>query len=201
MQAIVKKANTNLMAETQKTMSATEMEAEWIEIQAAQRNPARFRPLYERYYEPIFRFVHRRTNDMELAADLCSQSFLKAMQRLESYQYRGVPFSAWLYRIASNEVAQHFRSLKTSRSVSLEDVQLSEMAEEMELEDNYWQIDGMLKVLDQLKPNDLLLIELRFFEQRPFKEISEILNITESNAKVKTYRILDRLKKKMLREK
>lgn len=197
MQAIVKKANTNLMADTPKTMSATELEAEWLEIQAAQSNPAKFRPLYERYYEPIFRFIQRRTTDTELTADLCSQVFLKTMQRLNTYQFRGVPFSAWLYRIASNEIAQHYRSQKKNRSVSLEEVQLGDMANEMEVEDNYWQIEGMLKALDQLKPNDLMLIELRFFEQRPFKEISEILNITESNAKVKTYRILERMKKKL----
>ena len=50
---------------------------------------------------------------------------------------------------------------------------------------------------DTLKPDELTLIELRFFEQRPFKEIAEILDITESNAKVKTYRILERLRKWM----
>ncbi len=188
------------MAETNKTMSASEMNAEWLEIQAAQRNPARFRPLYERYYEPIFRFLYRRTTDEELSADLCSQVFLKVMQRLNTYEYRGVPFSSWLFRIASNEIAQHFRSQKKNRSVSLDDIQLGEMAEEMEFEDNYWQVEDMLKVLDELKPDQLALIELRFFEQRAFKEIAEILNITESNAKVKTYRILERLKKKLLQK-
>ena len=55
----------------------------------------------------------------------------------------------------------------------------------------------LIQLLDDLKETDLQLIELRFFEQRPFKEIAEILDITESNAKVKTYRILERLKKKL----
>lgn len=192
-----KSVNKRFMSEPQKTVSVAAMEAEWEEIQAAQQNPARFRPLYERYYEPIFRFVFRRTADSDLAADLCSQVFLKALQRLGSYQFRGVPFSAWLFRIASNEVAQHFRQNSQKRTVSVEENTLSDVAEEMELEDEIWQVEELVHALDTLKPTDLSLIELRFFEQRPFKEIAEILDITESNAKVKTYRILERLRKWM----
>lgn len=171
---------------------------EWREIQAAQQDPAMFRPLYDRYYEPIFRFIYQRTTDEALTADLCSQVFLKAMQRLGGYEFKGVPFSAWLYRIASNETAQHFRYNKRRRIVSMEEGNLQEMMEEMDElfdEDQKWRLLG---VLDELKEKDLELIEMRFFEQRPFKEIAEIAGITESNAKVRTYRILERLKKKML---
>lgn len=196
-----KTVNTRFMAEPQKTVSIADMEAEWLEIQAAQRQPARFRPLYERYYESVFRFIFRRTTDSELAADICSQVFLKAMQRLGSYQFRGVPFSAWLFRIASNEVAQHFRIQKKRRVVSVEDYHLGEMAEEIEVDDDVWTIEDLVQGLDTLKDSDLTLIELRFFEQRPFKEIASILNITESNAKVKTYRILERMKKQLLQSK
>ncbi|MEL7426800.1 MAG: sigma-70 family RNA polymerase sigma factor [Bacteroidota bacterium] len=185
------------MSEPQKTVSAAAMEAEWQEIQAAQQNPARFRPLYERYYEPIFRFVFRRTADSDLSADLCSQVFLKALQRLESYQFRGVPFSAWLFRIASNEVAQHYRQNSQKRTVSVEENTLGDVAEEMDVDGEIWQVEDLVNVLDTLKPAELELIELRFFEQRPFKVIAEILGITESNAKVKTYRILERLKKRL----
>lgn len=185
------------MSEPQKTVSVAAMEAEWQEIQAAQQNPARFRPLYERYYESIFRFIFRRTADGDLAADICSQVFLKALQRLGGYQFRGVPFSAWLFRIASNEVAQHFRQNSQKRTVSVEENTLSEVAEEMEIEGELWEVEDLVQALDTLKPDELTLIELRFFEQRPFKGVAEIMGITESNAKVKTYRILERLKKRM----
>ena len=198
LQAHVKTVNNRFMMEPQKTVSAAAMEAEWLEIQAAQQNPARFRPLYERYYESIFRFVFRRTADDDLAADICSQVFLKAMQRLGTYQFRGVPFSAWLFRIASNEVAQHFRNVPNQRTVSVDDASLGEIAEEMELDDDTGiQIQEMMVAIQDLRAEEVTLIELRFFEQRPFKEIAEILDITESNAKVKTYRILERLKRIM----
>ncbi len=185
------------MSVSDKTVSADDMQEEWLEIQAAQQNPARFRPLYDRYYEPIFRFIFRRTADESLSADICSQVFLKAMQRLERYQFKGVPFSAWLYRIASNEVAQHFRQTKKNRVVSIEDTNVTEMMDEVDESNVELYRDQLIQVLDDLKETDLRLIEMRYFEQRPFKEIAEILEITESNAKVKTYRILERLNKKL----
>lgn len=156
-----------------------------------------FRPLYARYYEMVFRFIYRRTASEELTADICSQVFLKAMQRLGDYSFKGVPFSAWLFRIASNEVAQHFRQQQKNRVLSIEETQIGDMADEIDEDDNEALRAALLLALDDLKEGDMELIEMRFFEQRSFKEIADITGMTESNAKVKTYRILERLKKKL----
>ncbi|MEM9888938.1 MAG: sigma-70 family RNA polymerase sigma factor [Bacteroidota bacterium] len=179
------------------SISQDTINAEWSEIKAAQSSPAYFRPLYDRYYESIFRFILRRTADEALSADLCSQVFLKALENLHRYQFKGVPFSAWLFRIASNEVAQHFRNAQKSRVVSVEEHTIKEVEEE--IEESTWELDrqSLLNALETLKEADMQLIELRFFEQRPFKEVAEILGITENNAKVRTYRILQRMKKKL----
>ena len=185
------------MENSKKTVSQEAMQEEWLEIQAAQKNPAKFRPLYNRYYNPIFRFIYRRTASEDLSADICSQVFLKAMQKIGNYQFKGVPFSAWLFRIASNEIAQYFRNNQKNRVISMNEIDLSDMVDEMEGRPSSLAIQNMINALDDLKETDLLLIEMRFFENRPFKEIAEILEITESNAKVKTYRILERLKKKI----
>ncbi len=181
-----------------KTVSSWEIEQEWLEIQAAQGDPAMFRPIYNRYFEQVFRFIHRRTADEDLSADLCSQVFLKAMQRLSEYTFRGVPFSAWLFRIASNEVAQFFRQNKAGRVVSIEEVHIGEVMEEIDEEHNEALRNKLLLVLNDLNELDLQLIEMRFFEQMPFKEIADITGMTENNAKVKVYRILERLKKKLI---
>jgi len=180
-----------------KSISQDTINQEWSEIQAAQENPRRFRPLYDRYYESVFRFVLRRTADEALTADLSSQIFLKAMEILHKYQHRGVPFSAWLFRIASNEVAQHFRNVQKSRVVSVEENTLGDVVEEIEEDDFQLDREQLIEALENLKPDDMQLIEMRFFEQRPFKEVAEFLGITENNAKVKTYRILQRMKKKL----
>jgi RNA polymerase sigma-70 factor (ECF subfamily) len=190
-------ANTTGMDAQRKTVSAERMQEEWLEIQAAQGDPAMFRPLYARYYEMVFRFIYRRTASEELTADICSQVFLKAMQRLGDYSFKGVPFSAWLFRIASNEVAQHFRQQQKNRVLSIEETQIGDMADEIDEDDNEALRAALLLALDDLKEGDMELIEMRFFEQRSFKEIADITGMTESNAKVKTYRILERLKKKL----
>ncbi len=183
-----------------RTVSDAEMNEEWKEIQAAKHDPASFRPLYNRYFQSIFRFIHRRTDDVDLTADICSTVFLKAMQRLDGYSFQGVPFSAWLFRIASNEVAQHFRANSKNRTVSIETKSLGHIAEELDGTDNELLRKTLISSLDQLKTKDLEIIELRFFEKRPFKEIAEILEITESNAKVRTYRVLERLKKIIIKK-
>ncbi len=180
-----------------KTVSEDAVLGEWAEVQAAQRDPALFRPLYDRYFEPIYRFIFRRTGDEELAADLCSQVFLKAMQKLDGYNYRGVPFSSWLFKIASNEISQHYRQTQKTRIVSVEDTDLTSVMDEVEEDDSELHKLNLVKVLDTLDQKEMQLIEMRFFEQRPFKEIADVLGMTESNAKVKTYRILERLKTKL----
>ena len=185
------------MNTSHRTVSTEAMESEWEEIKAAQANPAAFRPLYTRYYESIFRYIYKRTTDESLSADICSQVFMKAMKKIGGYSYQGVPFSAWLFRIASNEVAQHYRSTKKHRVVSVEDANLSNMMEEIQEGTPNEHRKYLLGALEDLKQKDLEVIEMRFFEQRPFKEIADIMGITESNAKMKTYRILDRMKKKI----
>lgn len=186
------------MATSKHTLSQQAIEEEWELVQAAQKNPARFGVLYDRYYEQIFRFIYKRTAEEELTADLCSQVFFKAMQNLKKYKFKGVPFSAWLYRIASNEVNQFFRSNQKKRVVSLEDKHIHHLKDEFGIEDKKMletHLALLQDVIQLLKPAEVEILELRFFEQRPFKEIGDILDITENNAKVKVYRLLQKMKK------
>ncbi len=192
--------NEGLMNSYRRTVSNDDIQDEWSSIQAAQSNPAAFKPLYDRYFVAIFQFIYNRTQDEAQSDDLCSQVFLKAMQRLGDYTFRGVPFSAWLYRIASNEVAQWYRQSKKLRVVSVEDSNLASMFEEIMDDDLEKFRPYLIPALDELKEADMEIVEMRFFEQRPFKEIAEVLNITESNAKVRTYRVLERLKKIILNQ-
>jgi len=184
------------MASSKYTVTQKAIEEEWLEIQAAQKDPAKFRVLYNRYYEPIFRYVLKRTANEALTADLTSQVFLKAMKKIKKYQYRGVPFSAWLFRVASNEIAQHFRKLNKNRVVTLDERLAKDLEDEIEdkeaLEIN---LEILKEVINELRPKEVHILELRFFEKRPFKEVADILDITENNAKVRIYRLLKKMKK------
>ena len=168
-------------------------ELSWI--QKAKDDPRFFAPLYEKYHEAIFRYVYQRMDDQELARDVTSQVFMKAMKNLSKYEYRGVPFGSWLFRIAKSELYQAFRDKKAERTVNVETVILYEMMEEMEENHSERNTRVLFKSLAGLKEESLQIIEMRFFEKRSFKEIGEILEITENNAKVKCFRILNRMKK------
>ena len=71
-----------------------------------------FEPLYNKYFESIFRFIYRKIGDEAIVADVTSKVFFNAMKALPKYENRNVPFGAWLYRIASNESNKHFQTTK-----------------------------------------------------------------------------------------
>jgi RNA polymerase sigma-70 factor, ECF subfamily len=165
-------------------------------IREAKKNPQAFRSIYEQYYKAIFLFVYHRVGEKEQTADITSQVFLKALVNLEKYNFRGLPFSSWLYRIASNECNDFFRKTKRTRMVVLEEFHAETMYDEMFGDDLREELRNKLPaILGRLKQNELQIVELRFLEGRPFKEVADILNITETYAKVRTYRILDKMKK------
>ncbi len=175
--------------------SAIQLENELIE--KAKVNPESFEPIYKKYHAPILQFVYQRLDDKEVAIDITQQVFLKALQSLKKYEFRGYPFSSWLYRIAINELNQLFRKEKKMRTINLNDNIRGQLAEETEDEELALNKEKLGRVLKQLSAEEFRLVEMRFFENRPFREIGEILDLTENNAKVKTYRIVKKLKQLM----
>ena len=168
-------------------------EQAWVE--AAQRDSERFDKLYDRYFEGIFNFIYRRTDDEVVAADITSQTFLAALQNLKKDSFRGLPFSAWLYKIAANQVNKYYRASKKNMVFSLEESLIGRLISETEEDANEEKISLLVDYLKQLSTEDVMVLELRFFEGKGFKEIAYILEITESGAKMRTYRALERLKK------
>jgi len=109
-----------------------------------------------------------------------------------------VPVSAWFYKIASNEVNKHYRKIKSQKTYSLEEVRLREL---FSREEDYSEetLNKLLRLMKELPSDMLEVLQLRFFEEKDFKEIAFILDITESGAKMRTYRALDRLRKEFQR--
>jgi RNA polymerase sigma-70 factor, ECF subfamily len=165
-------------------------------IECAKQDPKAFGVLYERYYHEIFVFINKKTDDMTISGDITSQVFYKALGNIKKYTYKGVPFSAWLYRIASNETNLHFRKNKTQRAISIESEGVEKMITLFEPSEER-DIQPVIQAIAKLKPNEVELIELRFFEKLSFRDIGYILNTTENNAKVKTFRIIKRIRKIM----
>jgi RNA polymerase sigma-70 factor, ECF subfamily len=180
-----------------KEVHSTLSEAEIIDL--ARSDKKYFGMLYERYFDQIFRFVYMRLGGQEdLAGDLTQQTFIKAMTHMNRYEDRGFSFGSWLYRIAQNEVSMHFRKSKKNQEVPVDEGRIKDLADEvdcsgqMSIEDQ----EKLIEFINELEQEQQDLIELRFFQQFSFKEIADIYNITEANAKMRTYRILERIAKK-----
>jgi RNA polymerase sigma-70 factor (ECF subfamily) len=177
--------------------TSSQLNEELVIIEAAKLNPERFGPLYDKYYKQIFNYVYQRMDCKDTAFDLTGQVFLKALTNLQNYQFKGVPFASWLYRIAHNELMQLFRNLKDKRAINADIGDLRFICEENEEPFFEEYIPAIKKLISELNEDDLQMVELRYFEKRPFKEIAELLNITEVNAKVKMHRVIEKLKKEI----
>ena len=175
------------------TQELLRQEQLWVD--EAKSDPTKFAPLYRKYYSPILRYILQRSDDSEMAQDVVSQVFVKALKNLNQYEYRGVPFGSWLYRIAKSELYQQFREKQSAKTVRMDNIQIPTF-DELFSDQAEGEIHRarLLTAMQKLKSEQLKLIEMRFFEQMSFKEIGEELGLTENNAKVKTFRAVEKLR-------
>jgi RNA polymerase sigma-70 factor (ECF subfamily) len=184
---------------------ATESEALQHErrlIERAQRNPDEFQHLFNKYFDQIFNYALRRTGDAQLADDVAATTFFKAFDQIKKFKWRGISFSAWLYRIATNEISQLYRKSKrmlplTSTAVTSivddrsSDTALLEAEELVATNDTFKQI---LRALMKLNMKYQTALTLRYFEEKPIKEIAAILDISENTVKTHIRRGLMQLR-------
>ena len=174
-------------------VNPVQQQAEIQEIEEAKRDLRKFEPLYKRYYEQILLFVYKRVEDIEDCRELTAIVFANAISNIKSYKHQGYPFSSWLYRITINEINRYYNKRSKTRVISISEKSLANIAEDSGDKAKEMQV-VLKKALMFLEPEELNLIELRYFEDRSFSEIGEILEISEGNAKIKTYRVIDKLK-------
>jgi RNA polymerase sigma-70 factor (ECF subfamily) len=185
---------TYMKMETRYHATRTDIAAEEAEIDAAKRNPRAFAPLYERYYARILGFVYQRTDRKDDAYDITQQVFIAALENIGKYKSTGVPYSALLFRIAINELNRFYRRSKVRQAVSIDDEQVADILTEMG-EENSAETDArLMKAVQQLQADEMSLLQMRFFDKIPFKDLCAILEITETAAKARVYRLLDKLK-------
>lgn len=174
--------------------TGAQINSEYKIVEATKKDRSQFKFIYNKYYEIVFRFLYQRIGDDSVTTEVTSEVFYKVLNNIDRYEFRGLPFSSWLLRIAHNETIKYYRKINKSRLVRLETKHLFNLTSEEKEQHKEDLIPLLLQVLKELKIGDLQLIEMRFFENRPFKEIAEILDKKESAVKMKVYRILEKLK-------
>ena len=151
-----------------------------------------FGVLYERYVKRIYNYVYYRTGNHHDAEDLTTRVFMRAMRHIGNYQDRGVPVSAWLYRIAHNLVANWHRDNSRRQEVPLDDVynlKLERQHPEAVVVQSEEQ-DALLKIIRQLPEDRQQLLILKFVEHLSNAEIGQIMSRTEGAVKSLYHRTL-----------
>ena len=160
---------------------------------AAQSDPAKFDALYELHFERVYGFVAGRTHDRATAEDVTSEVFYKALANLKRYEWRGVPFAAWLLRIAANAIVDRVQRATRERPLQ-EDPPESGANPELRTIEHRAQLFRLVK---QLPETQRRVIGERFVEQRSIREIAERLGKSEGAIKQLQLRALERLRAQM----
>lgn len=175
-------------------------------VEQARKDPDKFGVLFDKYYQQIFDYTIRRVGDVAVAQDLSSTVFYKAYRKLWQFKWRGLPFVAWLYRIASNEVKSYYRK-SSAHMISLDDLKEDVGFEvvgkenlehellkaELELEKHF----DFLRVMREIEKLDTKyqeVIHLKFFEQMKIKEMSQVLGKKPGTIKSLVSRGLSKLR-------
>lgn len=169
-------------------------------IAKAKHDLSAFDYLYDKYFLQIYKFVMLRVRDRDIANEVVSDVFYKAMSKLHLFKWRSIPFSSWLYRIAINEISNYYRREKKKHRI-VNDLILE--AEEPEIEvgfDESLSYEYIHKYIGKLSQRDQDVIVLRYMEKKSFEEIAQIFGKKEGYIRVILHRALKKLEQILPRE-
>ncbi|HEV3232535.1 MAG TPA: sigma-70 family RNA polymerase sigma factor [Candidatus Dormibacteraeota bacterium] len=173
-----------------------ELEEERLLVEAAQRDHAAFHRLYDRYFDQIYSYVYYHCGSREQAEDVTAATFQRALEDLPNFSWRGVPYSAWLYRVASNLLARDRR-----RPAWLELKEEAPLASAEPEPDELWLVkeqDGELhEAIRKLPPDQRQAILLRFFAGMRNREVGKVMNRSEGAIKLLVFRGVSNLRREM----
>jgi RNA polymerase sigma-70 factor (ECF subfamily) len=167
-------------------------------IEAAQADPSKFDALYELNFERVYFFIVSRVHDRATAEDLTSEVFHKALANLPTYEWRGTPFAAWLFRIASNAIADQYK--RANREQQADDETFDPPAsanispKEMEFVERH---AFFFRLVEKLPEIQRRVVCERFIEERSIKEIAQRLSKTEGAIKQLQFRALQTLREQV----
>jgi RNA polymerase sigma-70 factor (ECF subfamily) len=164
------------------------MEQERLLIEAAQKDPSRFAELYETNFERVYAFIVRRVGDRHEAEDLTAEVFHHALANLTRFEWRGVPFAVWLFRIAANAIADRRRKQRPT----------VDAAEADDLDQSNWQeIERratLFQLVERLPEDQRSVVVKRFVEQKTIRDIAMEFGRSEGAIKQLQFRALETLR-------
>jgi RNA polymerase sigma-70 factor, ECF subfamily len=176
----------------ERVLKARENEAdERLLIEAARKDPSRFAEVYEHYFERVYAYVARRVGNRQEAEDITSEVFHQALANIGKFEWRGVPFAAWLLRIAANATADKWR-----RNAREQGNPGKEESAEYDFESSN---EGarLFRLVKELPVEQRMVIEMRFAEEKSIREIAQAIGKTEGAVKQLQFRGIQNLRLRM----
>jgi RNA polymerase sigma-70 factor (ECF subfamily) len=170
---------------------------EQLLIEAAQRDPARFGDLYERHFDRIYAFVARRVGNRDAAQDITADVFHRALANIGKYESRGVPFSAWLFRITANAIADKWKNAAKESGTSSGTRATEETDAGKSDFDAGEHRAQLFQSVRTLPADQRRVIQMRFAEEKSIRDIAQSLRKTEGAIKQLQFRALQNLRDRM----
>jgi RNA polymerase sigma-70 factor (ECF subfamily) len=159
-------------------------------VEAAQQDPRRFAELYELHFHRVYAYVVRRLQRREEAEDVTSDVFHQALAKIKDFQWRGVPFSAWLIRIAANAMADRWKRMQREGNQPMPDDVEDTNAHSHDLARQ----TALFQLVEGLPANQRRVVFLRFVDQKSIREIAQEIRRTEGAVKQLQFRALQKLR-------
>lgn len=177
-------------------------EQERLLVERAQQDPLAFATLYDLYVDRVYNYIYQRTGNHSDAEDLTARTFLKAFVHLRRYRFRGIPFSAWLYRIAHNAVANWHRDSRRHQMVALDAVVAESQSEDKpeDVAQSREERRALLAAVRRLPADRQELLILKFSQGMSNAEIGRIMHRSEGAIKSLYHRTLLALRRELREE-
>jgi RNA polymerase sigma-70 factor, ECF subfamily len=174
------------------TQQATPEATEDQLVELAKTDNSAFEKLYNSYFPKVYGFIFKRVGNREVTEDLVSEIFIKVFANLDKYVGRGLPFGAWLFRIANNNLIDHYRREGKRPKVDIEAIAPPKDEKMNVSEQTQVELDRALvnKVIKEMPKKYQEILQLKYFAEMSYEEIAGVLKITENNARVKLFRAL-----------
>lgn len=178
--------------------SEADLEEEHALIEAAKKDPALYDKLYDRYFDQVYSYVYYHCGSREQAEDITAATFQRGLEDLPNFQWRGIPYSAWLYRVASNQLS---RDRRRPAWIELQDAHHEDEADEPDQLVVQMDENGRLHDAIRALPADQRqAILLRFFAGMRNKEVGDVMHRSEGAVKLLVFRGVANLRRQMEEE-
>ncbi len=162
---------------------------------AVNGDQAAFTQLYDMHFDRIYRYIYVKVHSQAAAEDLTQDVFIKAYEAINSYKWRDLPFTAWLFKIAHNRVIDHIRKISREKNVSLEEADAISAGDPVYMTEQNYEVFQLKNALEQLPAAQKEVATLRFISELSIAEVALTLGKSEGTVKALQFNAVASLRK------